>query len=43
MMEDGSALLEKGALDMAIAKFNEAIRLDPKDASGYSSRGCLRP
>src|SRR6516225_4005720 len=35
----GNAWRNKGDLDRAIADYNEAIRLDPKDAKAYNNRG----
>ena len=35
----GDSLMEKGDYDAAIAAFNEAIRIDPKNAVAYSDRG----
>ena len=35
----GSAWGAKGDLDRAIADFDEAVRLDPKDAQAYYNRG----
>ena len=37
-IEKGTALLDKGNYDKAIAAFSEAIRLDPKDARAYYNR-----
>ena len=34
-----SAYRDKGDNDRAIADYNEAIRLDPKDATAYNNRG----
>lgn len=35
----GNAYRDKGAPDRAIADYNEAIRLDPRDALAYNNRG----
>lgn len=35
----GSAYKDRGDYDRAIADFNQAIRLDPKDATAFSNRG----
>ena len=37
--EAGAALQETGQLEEAIAEYDEAIRLNPKDAFAYSNRG----
>jgi tetratricopeptide (TPR) repeat protein len=37
--ESGRAYLEKGQLDRAISDFDEAIRLDPRDAVSFAARG----
>ncbi len=37
--QKGNALLAKRDYDAAIASFTEAMRIDPKDANAYSSRG----
>ena len=38
-VKKGDAAVEKGDLDLAIAEFSDAIRLDPKNALAYSGRG----
>ena len=41
-IDKGGALLAKGKIDLAIAAFTEAIRLDPRNASAYCWRGRAR-
>jgi tetratricopeptide (TPR) repeat protein len=38
-VETGRTLLNEGKFDAALAAFNEAVRLAPKDAEGYRWRG----
>lgn len=39
LMEDGVQLLMRAKYDVAIARFDEALRLDPAFAEGYNKRG----
>jgi tetratricopeptide (TPR) repeat protein len=39
LINQGSALLDNGEYDMAIAQFDEAIKQDPNDALAYADRG----
>ena len=38
----GVAYYNKGAVDRAIANYDQVIRLDPKDAIAFSNRGLRR-
>ena len=42
LLQPRQRLAHKGDYDRAIADFNEAIRLDPKNFSPYNDRGALR-
>jgi tetratricopeptide (TPR) repeat protein len=41
--EKGRALAEEGAYDQAIACFDKAIEVDPRDTANYCERGKFLP
>ncbi|MFC2019839.1 tetratricopeptide repeat protein [Chloroflexota bacterium] len=38
-LDQGNKLVDQGRLDEAISEYDEAIRLDPQDATVYYKRG----